>query len=158
MQTQEIGQAQVNELFNQYEKIDNWKKIGPFCVDGRDGPCTMADGKQESKHLFVQALGGSVLIAVLAYLRSDRSEPFNAFATSAINQLRSAGYGAGVHRGSHRTHEASDCGFCDKSAEIVSVAFLRQTCCDNSCPTLLGDAPEVTWTKVPRFEWVGALD
>ena len=119
MQTQEINQAQIDEIISHFEPIDDWKEIGPFCVDGRDGPCEMSGGKDANKHLYVQTLGGSLLIGVIAFIESDYSTPFNDFTQAIINRLGEAGYGSGVHRGSHCSHEASDCGFADNLPFII---------------------------------------
>lgn len=99
MQIQEIDQVQIDEIISHFEPIDDWKEIGPFCVDGRDGPCDMSGGKNAKKHLFVQALGRSLLIGVIGFIASDHAKPFNEFTKNTINQLSESKFGSGVHRG-----------------------------------------------------------
>lgn len=152
MQTQEINQAQREEILNQFETINDWKEVGPFCVDGRDGPCELAEGTQAKKHLYVQALGGSLLIAVIGFIKSDHSQPFNDFATSTINRLRNTGFGSGVHRGSHCSDEASDCGFADNLQRIIQRLVDNQEdikdLINSAAPGLINDQNQSVWNSI----------
>ncbi len=152
MQIQEIEQAQQDEILSRFEPIADWKAVGPFCVDGRDGPCEMGGGTSAEKHLYVQALGGSLLIAIIAFLKSDHSQPFNAFAQDTINSLRNAGFGSGVHRGSHCSSEASDCGFADNLQSIVQRLVDKQAdikdIINSVAPGLINDDNQAVWDSV----------
>ncbi len=152
MQTREIDQTQIDEIISHFETIDDWKEIGPFCVDGRDGPCDMSEGKEANKHLYVQTLGGSILIGVIGFLESDHSQPFNEFTQTTINQLGESGFGSGVHRGSHCSHEASDCGFADNLPHIIQrlsdKADEIKEIINSAAPGLINDNNQPVWDKL----------
>lgn len=152
MQTQEIDQVQIDEIISHFEPIDDWKEIGPFCVDGRDGPCDMAGGKDAKRHLYVQTLGGSLLIGVIGFIESDLSKPFNDFTKTTINQLRELGFGSGVHRGSHCSHEASDCGFADNLPRIIQRLSDKHEeikgIINSAAPGLINDNNQSVWDKL----------
>lgn len=152
MQTQEIDQAQIDEIISHFEPIDDWKEIGPFCVDGRDGPCEIAGGKDAKKHLYVQALGGSLLIGVIGFIESSYSKSFNDFTKTTINQLRESGFGSGVHRGSHCSHEASDCGFADNLPRIIQRLSDKKDeikeIINSAAPGLINNNNQSVWNKL----------
>lgn len=117
MNTRPLTDDEQAAIIENIVPINDWKIIGPFCVDGRDGAVEFA-AEEAKDHLFVQALGGSLLIAVIAYLAaSDRD--FDAVLTETLTELSAAGYGVGVHRGSHAHDDASDCGFADNLQKII---------------------------------------
>lgn len=154
MQTQEIDQTQIDEIIGHFETIDDWKEVGPFCVDGRDGPCDMAGGKDAGKHLYVQALGGSLLIGVIGFIGSDHSKPFNDFTKETINRLRESGFGSGVHRGSHCSHEASDCGFADNLPIIIKRLSDKQgeikDIINSAAPGLINEDNQAVWDNIVK--------
>ena len=152
MQTKEIDQTLIDEIISHFEPVDDWKEIGPFCVDGRDGPCDMAEGTNASKHLYVQALGGSLLIGVIDFIASDHTQPFNEFTENTINRLRESGFGCGVHRGSHCNHEASDCGFADNLPHIIQRLADKQDeikdIINSVAPGLINENNQAVWDKL----------
>lgn len=107
----EINAAQFLEL-----KITGYE--APWCVDGRP------DNDSEKGP---QILGGSLHPVVLAAVWFNEELDRN-FLSSAFSTLRDNGYGIGVHCGSHRHGENSDCGFADNlPAVFQKVSDKRQT-------------------------------
>ena len=95
------------------------KTIGPGCVDGRPD--------NESK-LGFQMLGGSLHPIVVEAIMMDR-DLTSALVEDGISKLRKSGFAIGVHRGHHRNAEEgkSDCGFADRSPEIINSAKNNRT-------------------------------
>jgi len=112
----------------------------------------MAGNNNAKKHLFVQALGGSLLIGVIGFIASDLRQPFNEFTKNTINQLRESGFGSGVHRGSHCNHEASDCGFADNLPHIIQRLSDKQEeikeIINSAAPGLINDNNQSVWDKL----------
>ncbi len=113
-----IDKSTTDKIHVHYKPVKNWHKAGPFCVDGRHGPVTA--GQTHPDNLHVQALGGSLLFAVLLYLLDQNDQDFDQAWVEAQTRLNKAGYSLGVHRGSHRTDIASDCGFADNLPKIIA--------------------------------------
>jgi len=82
------------------------------CVDGR--PATNSEQGP-------QMLGGSLLPIVLTAIYNN-SEIDSETIADGLAKLQSAGFRPGVHRGSHRHEEASDCGFADRLKDIIETA------------------------------------
>ena len=86
------------------------------CVDGRPA----ANSEQGP-----QMLGGSLLPIVLAAIYNN-SEIDSETIADGLAKLQSAGFRPGVHRGSHRHEDASDCGFADRLTEIIETVKQRR--------------------------------
>lgn len=124
MDTRSLSVAEKTTLLTNFQAITDWKEIGPFCVDGRDGEVEFSDAAAEN-HLFVQALGGTLLIAVIHYIRDGGN--FAEVLGKDIKALQAAGFGCGVHRGSHAHEDVSDCGFADNLQRIITRFVEKQT-------------------------------
>jgi hypothetical protein len=92
------------------------KSFPPVCVDGR----------RDSHHNHgAKMLGGSLHIVLLWCLWHGK--PFNERSCEEVfGLLKKAGFGLGVHRGSHKNanQHLSDCGFADNLASIIEVALV----------------------------------
>lgn len=97
-----------------YEKGPDTKAAAPGCVDGRKPNSEVG--------IYYQALGGSMNVAVLAYVLRDRAAGMS-FADSSqktLQTLQEQGYPTGVHD-AENTHGAScGCGFCEKLGQILA--------------------------------------
>jgi len=102
-------------ILDSFVESDQLKSTPPVCVDGRHGPADPGT----TDEIYPQALGGSLLIGTIYSMYSPNGRFLNQL-IEVINSLKEAGYPAGVHRGSHRTDDASDCGFADNLAKILS--------------------------------------
>ncbi|MDX1766216.1 MAG: cadmium-containing carbonic anhydrase, partial [Candidatus Saccharimonadales bacterium] len=102
------------QILGKYVPFREWFKAAPVCVDGRHGPAQ----PQPVTPIYPQALGGSLLSGVIRAMNQRSDQPQEEILTT-INQLRDKGFPAGVHRGSHRTDTASDCGFADNLGKIL---------------------------------------
>lgn len=118
MEVQNIDAGTAGKIQAAYKPVTDWKQAGPFCVDGRTGAVTA--GQPRDDGLYVQAIGGSLLFAVLVHLLEKRSGDFNVTWEEVRSKLTEAGYSVGVHRGSHRSETGSDCGFADNLPKIVA--------------------------------------
>lgn len=117
MQLKTLNDDVKKQLLAAYEPVSDWQAVGPFCVDGRDG-AVQFNGPEAEKHLFAQALGGSLNAALLSFLHGNFIG-FEEARSEAFTVLQSAGMKCGVHRGSHAGGESSDCGFADNMPKIV---------------------------------------
>lgn len=117
MKLQAISKEAEQTLLESFMPVSDWKEIGPFCVDGRDGDVAWAT-KPANEHLYVQALGGSMLIAVIRFLQAGTS--YSDILHDTINELQAHNFGCGVHRGSHCDGQKSDCGFADNLQLIIN--------------------------------------
>lgn len=114
-----------------YREIDITGKESPRCVDGR---------KSEGSQKGPQMLGGSLHPVILAAV--FRNSAFNSqFIVENMQVLKDAGFGMGVHRGSHKHGVKSDCGFSDNlktifakvgSARNEIIKIIKQVYADNS--------------------------
>jgi hypothetical protein len=120
MKTRALSEPERLAILSNFKAVEDWRTIGPFCVDGRDGEVTLVDAPAQ-QHLFVQALGGSLLMAVIAYLAQAEDKAFTRVWRSTLATMQAAGFGCGVHRGSHADGVVSDCGFADNLADILDV-------------------------------------
>ncbi len=118
MNVQEIDAATSSKIQAAYKPLADWQHAGPFCVDGRTGAVTAGTPREDS--LYVQAIGGSLLFAVLVHLLEERTGDFNTTWEEVRKKLSESGYSVGVHRGSHRSETGSDCGFADNLPKIVA--------------------------------------
>ncbi len=117
MDVRPLSAEEKSAIYENFVTIADWKQIGPFCVDGRDGAVKFV-ANESNDHIFVQALGGSLLIAVIQYLKQGGD--FESVQKSVLATFREAGFGCGVHRGSHASSDASDCGFADNLQKIIT--------------------------------------
>lgn len=111
----------------------------PWCVDGR---------KSEGSEKGSQMLGGTLHPLVLRAI-ADGSVFDSSFILENVQALKSSGFGIGVHRGSHKHGEKSDCGFSDNLKAVFEkvgiareeiIAVLKKVYADNV--EVLGDMPE----------------
>jgi len=102
------------QILSEYVPFREWFKAAPVCVDGRHGSCQ----PQSVSPIYPQVLGGSLLAGVI-WSMQNHSDKLQTDMVSAIQHLSDKGFPAGVHRGSHRSETASDCGFADNLGKIL---------------------------------------
>ena len=146
MQLRELSDHEEQAIQQSFVEVNDWKTIGPFCVDGRDGAVEFAS-EEANGHVFVQALGGSLLAAVIQYISNDNS--YEEALEQCAQKLSDNGFGTGVHRGSHSAGDASDCGFADNLQKILQrLSTQSQQIADLIDQAAPGVRDEGLWNKL----------
>lgn len=127
-----------------FREIKITAQKSPWCVDGRK-----SEGSEKGPQMLGATLHPLVLKAIAGSSVFDSS-----FIAENVQVLKSAGFGIGVHRGSHKHGEKSDCGFSDNLKAVFEKvgiareeirAVLKKVYVDNA--DVLGEMSEEVFEK-----------
>lgn len=151
----QITGSEKHAIFAHYTDVNDWKNAGPFCVDGRYGVLSSSfNSVLSTKHLFTQALGGSLLFVVLTYIIDHRSGSLEDVLDEVIADIHEQGFSCGVHRGSHAHGDRSDCGFADNLPMIIERLVQKKdeiaSLITSVAPGLISKENQAIWDELMR--------
>lgn len=125
IQTRPLQQAERQAILSRFVEVPNPATTPVFCVDGRKGARTNAQGAP-IEGPYLQALGGSYHMVALEWLLAGGTSDYMTSADSTFDKMKEKGMKVSVHRGHHGHGSVSDCGFADNFVKIVQTLQKNQ--------------------------------